>query len=371
MGVPDGVPDRRSRHSDLPADHVHSDGMPHSRHLLRITGITLLAILAPAACGGGSENPPTSARPDSAKVSSPVQAGALTPSTMSLGPVVTASINGNAWQPPTEADIPADSLGASIRRGLALLRNTSDSLPGFAPGHISCMSCHVQDGRAMNGSPLVLAHVVYPKYIARSGAVVSLADRINFCITRSLGGNRLSSDSREMIDMQAYLAFLATDLPIGRTIPGVGGLPKMTAPAATPDSARGAGLYEAKCQMCHQANGGGGLMIPALWGPTSYSVGASMARVERAASFIKHNMPLGQAGSLTDQEAFDLAAFVNSHPRLDLPNKENDWPVGGAPADLPYSTRSGHQAVNPPQLLVRPTPQRALVPAPPRVGGKF
>lgn len=365
------VPLGRSHPSDFPADHVHTDGMPHPTHLLRTIGTTFVAILALTACGDSANNGPISAAADSAKASPVPQSEALTPSTMSLGPIVAASINGKDWQPPTEADIPSDSLGASIRRGLALLRRTSDSLPEFAPGHISCTNCHVQDGRALNGSPLVVAHVVYPKYIARSAAVVSLADRINFCITRSLGGNRLSSDSREMTDMQAYLAFLARDLPVGRTIPGVGGLPRMTAPAMTPDSARGAGLYEGKCQMCHQANGGGGPLIPALWGPTSFSIGASMARVERAASFIKHNMPLGQAGSLTDQEAFDLAAYVNSHPRLDLPNKQNDWPNGGAPVDLPYSTRSGQQAVNPPRLLARPTPKRALVPAPARAGGKF
>ena len=112
----------------------------------------------------------------------------------------------------------------------------------------------------------------------------------------------------------------------------------------------GAQLYASKCQSCHQANGSGAAVpgatsIPALWGAQSYSVGASMARVERAASFIAHNMPLGLAGTLTTQEAFDIAAYVNSHPRPDLPRKEFDWPAGGAPADLPYSTNSGHTAV--------------------------
>jgi thiosulfate dehydrogenase len=87
----------------------------------------------------------------------------------------------------------------------------------------------------------------------------------------------------------------------------------------------------------------------------SYSIGASMARVERAASFIQHNMPQTAPGSLTAQNAFDLAAYIDSHPRPDSPQKEFDWPLGGAPKDVPYATK-GHTAFNPPpRLLARPT----------------
>jgi thiosulfate dehydrogenase len=82
-----------------------------------------------------------------------------------------------------------------------------------------------------------------------------------------------------------------------------------------------------------------------------------MARRERAASFIWHNMPQSAPGSLTPQNAYDLAAYINSHPRPDSPGKENDWPSGGAPKDVPYATK-GHVASNPPaQLLPRPTRQ--------------
>jgi thiosulfate dehydrogenase len=92
-----------------------------------------------------------------------------------------------------------------------------------------------------------------------------------------------------------------------------------------------------------------------------------MTREERAASFIYHNMPQTAPGTLTPQEAFDLAAFVNSHPRPDSPGKELDWPMGGAPKDVPYDTK-GHAAYRPPPLLPRATPERALVPNPPVAG---
>lgn len=287
---------------------------------------------------------------------------------------VTTTVGGKPWSPPAEADIASDSMGQSIRRGLALVRHLPDSLPGYASGHISCTNCHLQDGRSRYGSPLVGSYVRYPKYIPRSAAVVTMADRVNFCITRSLAGNRLPTDSREMTDIIAYIAWLSKGLPLGANTPGSDGLPTLKA-AATPDAKHGAELYAAKCQSCHQANGAGAAAnatvaqtIPALWGAQSYSVGASMARVERAASFIAHNMPFGLAGTLTTQEAFDVAAYINSQPRPDLPAKENDWPAGGAPADLPYSTKSGHTAVNAPPLLPRKAPARTLVPAPPRVG---
>ena len=78
------------------------------------------------------------------------------------------------------------------------------------------------------------------------------------------------------------------------------------------------------------------------------------AREERAASFIQQFMPQTAPGSLTTQEAYDLSAFINSHPRPDSPMKEKDWPNGGAPKDVPYATQ-GREAYNPPPLLERTT----------------
>ena len=65
-----------------------------------------------------------------------------------------------------------------------------------------------------------------------------------------------------------------------------------------------------------------------------------------------HNMPQTAPGSLTAQEAFDLSAFINAQPRPDSPGKEDDWPMGGAPADVPYDTK-GHEAAFVRDELVR------------------
>ena len=78
-------------------------------------------------------------------------------------------------------------------------------------------------------------------------------------------------------------------------------------------------------------------------------------------------MPQNLPGSLTPQQAFDVAAYINSQPRPDSPGKENDYPAGGAPRDVPYAT-SGRAATNAPaRVLPRANPKGATVPAPPSV----
>jgi thiosulfate dehydrogenase len=279
-----------------------------------------------------------------------------------------ASFDTATWRPPADAEIPGDSLGAAIRRGMALVLHTPDSLPRYAPGRITCSNCHIGAGRDESALPLTGVHARYPRYIDRSGAVVSLVDRVNYCFTRSLAGRRLPGDSREMADILAYLAFLSRGVPVGARTRG--GLAPMK-DTLVGDTTRGAAVFRAQCATCHGPDGQGNPAIPpgvpALWGARSYSVGASMAREERAASFIWHNMPLGRGKSLTPQEAFDVAAYVNAHARPDSPGKEDDWSAGGTPNDVPYDTKSGHKAHRPPPLLPRTNADGAVVPRPPRV----
>jgi thiosulfate dehydrogenase len=270
-----------------------------------------------------------------------------------------------SWRAPADSELPpaSDSLGASIRRGSALFLHTPDSLPGYAPGRISCNSCHLNGGRQEGAAPITGTHARYPRYLERTGAVVSMVERVNYCFTRSLGGSRLPASSREMQDFLAYIAWLSRGVPVGARLRTSDGLPPL--PELAGDTGRGAAVYRARCATCHGADGGGSdaARVPALWGARSYAVGASMAREGKAASFIWHNMPLGQPKSLTQQEAFDVAAYVNSHARPDSPGKERDWPAGGAPKDVPYATQ-GHVAYRPPPLLPRANPAGAVVPRP-------
>ena len=239
----------------------------------------------------------------------------------------------------------------SVARGLALVEHTPDSLPAFARANLRCTSCHLDRGTRTDAASLVGVTARYPAYVARAGRDASIQERVNFCFTRSLAGNPLSTDGRDMADIVAYLTSL-TRAPGAR--PFRTGMPAM--PPLVGDSTRGAPIFAGTCVRCHGADGEGTVVAPALWGARSYSIGASMARIERAASFIRHNMPLDAPGSLSDQQAYDVAAFVDSHARPDLPHKEADWPRGGAPADVPYAT-PGHPAHRPPPLL--PSLQRS------------
>jgi thiosulfate dehydrogenase len=265
------------------------------------------------------------------------------------------------WTPPPVDSTPDDPFETAVLRGLALLTHTRDSLPRYVGANLSCTSCHLEAGRRTNAAPLTGVFARYPRFIERAAAVVPIEDRVNYCFTRSLSGSRLPNDSREMQDMVAYLSHISRGVPVGGRV-AAEGMPKM--PPLTGDSTRGLAIFTADCARCHGADGAGVGPAPALWGPKSFSIGASMARQERAASFIRHNMPFDRPGTLTDQQAYDIAAYMVSMPRPDLPGKERDWPDGGAPSDVPYDTK-GHEAARPPKLLPRAgDPRAAIVDAP-------
>ncbi len=272
--------------------------------------------------------------------------------------------NPDTWQAPVVDSTPDDPYEAAVYRGLALITHTRDSLPGYVGSSLNCTSCHLDEGRRRNAAPLVGAFARYPHYMDRTGAVVPIEDRINYCFTRSLAGSKLPPGSREMQDIVAYLAFISTGVPNGEHVRGEG-LAKM--PPFTGDSSRGRRLFVDNCARCHGNTGAGMGPIPPLWGPKSFSVGASMARVERAASFIRRNMPFDRPNTLSDQQAFDIAAYITSMPRPDSPGKGDDWPNGGTPKDVPYDTKD-HKAYRPPKVLARATnPAAAIVTAPPSV----
>lgn len=107
------------------------------------------------------------------------------------------------------------------------------------------------------------------------------------------------------------------------------GFPRLPEPELKADAVRGKEIYQAKCALCHADDGGGRVqngkvVFPALWGDASYNWGAGIARQYTLASFIKHNMPLGQPNTLTDQQAWDLAEYINSQERPQDPRYTGD-----------------------------------------------
>ena len=249
------------------------------------------------------------------------------------------------YDPPSMEKVPEGPLGDSIKLGFKIMNETNTALPNNVGNNLACSSCHGTAGTDTT-SPLTGVTAVYPAFNPRAGKVLTIEDRINGCFKRSMNGHPLEANSDEMRAMVSYLNFISTDVPIGiKERPWIIKNSLQTVPK--PDLANGEKLYQQSCSACHGADGSGTgpTSGPALWGDKSFNIGAGMGRISTAAGYIKRNMPLGEMGgikqgSLTDQQAADLAGFILSKERPDFAEKANDWPLGNAPADVPYELKS-------------------------------
>jgi len=241
--------------------------------------------------------------------------------------------------PPADS-IPDGPLGDAIRLGQNVMRQTPVYARQYSGNALNCTSCHLDGGRTPYTAPLVGIWGVFPEYRSRNARVNILEDRINDCFERSMNGSRLPVDSDEMHGLLAYMQWLSKGVPTGQDGPGRG-FQRIKSPRAA-DPERGKRVYADKCAACHGSDGQGlygaqgEALFPPLWGPRSFNVGAGMARLSTAAAFVKIAMPLGQGGTLTDQEAFDVALYFTQQPRPDFAGKQNDWPRGGKPEDARY-----------------------------------
>lgn len=258
--------------------------------------------------------------------------------------------NETVWQAPDTASIPSTAQGNKIRYGRELIAHTSKYLgPKGKVRKISnglnCQNCHLKAGTVPFGNNYARVASVYPKLRNRSGIMEGFEKRVNDCIERSLNGQKLDPDSREMQAMVAYLKWVGKDVRKGESLPGFGlvTVEPLDRPA---DPERGELVYAQYCARCHGDEGEGRLAksglewtYPPLYGKDSYNNGAGLYRLSKFASYVKANMPYGvtfENPFLTDEEAWDVAAFVNSMPR---PAKDlsGDWPdITKKPIDHPF-----------------------------------
>lgn len=236
--------------------------------------------------------------------------------------------------PPSFDSIPSTAEGERIRLGYNLIVNTPRNAKAFVGNALSCANCHLDAGRKVGAGTYVGVPNAYPQYRARAGKEISLEERINECFERSLNGKALPIPSPEMKAIQAYMSWLSQDVPPSADLSWLG-FPVMTM-TRKPDKHHGQRVFAESCAGCHGPNGQGTMVAPPLWGPRSFNIASGLARLSKAAGFIKATMPYTRPGTLGDVEAYDVAAFVNSHSRPDYALKGFDWPKGGKPADSPY-----------------------------------
>lgn len=253
--------------------------------------------------------------------------------------------------------LPDDPYGRLARYGKALTDRTfayigpevKNEKMRFSGNNLACASCHEASATKKFAIPWVGAHATFPQYRAREDEVSTLQERVNGCMERSMAGKALPLDSREMKAFITYMHFLSRDVPVGSRVDGQG-LPPFKVPERRADTVAGSKIYQEKCASCHGAEGAGvragapgsatGYTFPPLWGKDSFNNGAGMSRLLFASSFIKTNMPLGtQHGQpqLSDEQAYDVAAFVLSKPRPVKAHTERDFPARwNKPVDAPF-----------------------------------
>lgn len=253
------------------------------------------------------------------------------------------------YPPPSLEDVPEGEKGELIKLGYKYATETSTALDDYSGNALSCASCH---GNGGYDAPLDLVGIskTYPQYNPRAGREVTIEERINGCFVRSMNGEKLPKDSQEMKAMVAFYDYISQNVPDGTTERPWAALKRSTADIENVNVDQGRELYNKACISCHGEDGGQGSYL-ALWGDDSYNIGAGMARLRTSAGFIQENMPKVETGgyaqgSLTDEEAMNIAAYINSLDRPDFPDKIYDWPNGDAPDDAAYETLAGKKEDN-------------------------
>jgi len=276
----------------------------------------------------------------------------VNPSLFQEQPLETAS-----WKPKDiDKDLPNSQHGRLIKYGYYLVSESpkwmgpqvKNAEMRFAGNNLACKNCHLDVGtRAGSASWVGVTHR-FPQFRGRENKIGTIEDRINGCMERSMNGKKLPEDSKQMKAIVAYMEWLSEDVPEERE-KEFKGFPKLKIPAVAADPVLGQAIYVKECQVCHGDKGQGvwlsdstkGYQYPPLWGNDSYNDGAGMNRVLTAAQFIKGNMPWGQATwdnpKLSDEEAYHVAAYINSFPRPEKANKEADFPDRKLkPVSTPY-----------------------------------
>jgi thiosulfate dehydrogenase len=271
----------------------------------------------------------------------PGEKGALnTPDSSQLGAAKLVTPSSFPIKMPDDTSLPKGEMGEAVQLGRNLVLNTQKFAKAYVGNGLNCSSCHLSGGTVAGAAPFVGLWGVFPEYRSRTAAMGSLQARINDCFQRSMNGKALPHDSVEMNAMLSYIWWLSKDVPTGMSLAGRG--LKAVKSEQAPDLAHGHQVYAAKCASCHGDQGegkqqaDGGYLFPALWGGQSFNIGAGMARLNNAAAFVKANMPLGQGGTLSDQEAIDVAAYFTTQSRPDYAEKSQDWSKGGKPKDARY-----------------------------------
>lgn len=266
--------------------------------------------------------------PMSNNATTPTPPSTIAPTTINKTAVHTQSASNStaktpedaAFTPQPDSAIPDDGFGKMVKLGQEIFYNTPEKAVGFTGNDLKCSNCHLDKGRQPNSAPLWAAYVAYPAFRSKNGHVNSFQERLQGCFRYSMNGKAPDLDSQTLIALESYAYFLAKGLPTGDAKVAGRGYPQMKAPDSF-DFDNGEKVFAANCAVCHGSDGlgqkaaNGATVFPPLWGPRSFNWGAGMGSINNAAGFIKANMPYSRGNTLSDKDAWDVAAFMDSHER--------------------------------------------------------
>lgn len=270
--------------------------------------------------------------------------------------LIQSGVSPENWQPKNAmTDLGTSPRENLVKYGFDIITETSKHIGPMAPeitsrlagNNLSCQSCHLDGGRKSGSASFVGVANRFPQYRGREDKMGDLIERVNGCMERSMNGEALPDGGLEMQAIIAYMEWLSEDVPEER-VAEFKGFAKVELPTEKANLVKGKALYSKHCQLCHMDNGQGQrpsetekYLYPPLWGSDTYNHGAGMHRIITAAQFIKGNMPYLQATLenpvLTDEEAYNVAAYINSFERPLKGNPEVDFPdKTRKPVSTPY-----------------------------------
>lgn len=204
----------------------------------------------------------------------------------------------------------------------------------------ACSSCHFTGGHVPFGSPVYQSPSKYQPdpetglgpYFRPLGYHRDLEDSVIDCFRNCMNAERApEKDDPVMVALVNYIHWVSDGIldpamkddwdllppEAGPKLPVIAGVSSMRA-----DPVRGASLYANRCSDCHDEDAPGAgeykvgeerPRIPALWGiQDGYSEGAAFYRTPVLAAYMQKHMPFGEAETLSDQDALDIAAYINA-----------------------------------------------------------
>lgn len=222
-----------------------------------------------------------------------------------------------------------------VTTGYQIAMETYELVPAHVGSKLHCSSCHLGAGRDPESAWWVGMFVKY-------NTPEKLYNRINQCFSRSengsdictVGSGSTAGSSTVPCDQDPTMRALTTYLQwldeqwkdwkerTHYSGPTPNGFPPLSQPpSGKASAARGSSIFQQKCAFCHGAEGQGRYLShtyyrPALWGPNSYNIQAGMgSNLQYLAAFVHANMPYGNGGALTVEEAWDVACFVDAQSR--------------------------------------------------------